>query len=300
VRAPGQQPLRILTLDADGRVEVATLGGPALAVRLDPRGCLVGPDGLWAELTPTGGLWTPHAQLDTDGAAIVLPEGAALRITADGTVVRVERDGHIDPNARGTLYLQGYRPGVECAGLLLLAAFLTMMPSMAVVDGHPAMAPPPEGSLCNELRQPKPPVAAPTSPAVPTPEPFPELGQEPLPRAEAATSPRIIGCSTGGAMALGSRPTDSGKPPTMKGGALGCAFPTGPQADGIDGACVSLVVRVGIDGKVTRVRLLEDPGFGFGEAARACIRERAEFEPGTDKGGRPVEQEVKVRVRFAR
>ncbi len=41
---------------------------------------------------------------------------------------------------------------LACAGLLLLAAFMSMMPSMAVVDGHPAMAPPPDGSLCNELR----------------------------------------------------------------------------------------------------------------------------------------------------
>ena len=143
----------MLVLHADGRVDVTTMGGPTLSARLDPRGCLVGPDGLWAELTPAGKLWTPHELLDTDGPSIRLPEGAALRITPDGTVARVERGGRAEPNPYGTLYLDGYREGASCAGLLLLGAFLTMMPSMAVVDGSPAMAPPPDGSLCSEFRQ---------------------------------------------------------------------------------------------------------------------------------------------------
>jgi hypothetical protein len=154
VEAFGQKPTPMLTLNAAGRVEVVTMGGPVLRARLDPRGCLVGPDGLWAELTGAGRLWTAHELLQTEGAAIRLAEGAVLRIEPDGKVVRVERDGLVAPNAYGTLQLQGYRQEASCAGLLLLGAFLAMMPSMAVVDGNPAMAPVPAESSCNEFRHP--------------------------------------------------------------------------------------------------------------------------------------------------
>jgi hypothetical protein len=153
VEAFGQKPIPMLTLDAGGRVDVVTMGGPALRARLDPRGCLVGPDGLWAELTRSGTLWTPHELLETERAAIRLPDGARLRIEPDGKVVRTERDGSVAPNTYGTLRLVGYRDEAPCAGLVLLGAFLAMMPSMAVVDGNPAMAPVPAESSCNEFRQ---------------------------------------------------------------------------------------------------------------------------------------------------
>lgn len=178
VRAPGQQPRRMLTLGTDGRVEVTTMGGPPLVARLDPRGCLVGPDGLWAELTPAGKLWTAHEVIETDAAALRLPEGASLRIDPNGMVERIEKDGTVARDAYGTIQLEGYREEATCAGVLLLGAFLSMMPSMAVVDGHPAMAPAPEGSLCNELRHPKQPAPAPTSPVALAPEPYPMTDDE--------------------------------------------------------------------------------------------------------------------------
>ena len=198
VHAPGQQPVRMLTLDAQGSVEVASMGGPALGAHLDPRGCLVGPDGLWAELTAAGKLWTAHELIDTDGPAIRLPEGATLRINPGGMVERIEKDGRVDPNAYGTIQLEGYREDATCAGVLLLGTFLSMMPSMAVVDGHPAMAPAPEGSLCNELRHTKEPAAPPTSQLAPAPELFPEPWDQPPPPGASAPSsgtPRIVGYS---------------------------------------------------------------------------------------------------------
>ena len=120
-----------------------------LQARLDPKGCLVGPDGLWTELSPDGSLWTQHESLPVHGATIELPTGG-LRIEPDGAVDRLGADGGIE--SAGMLVLEGYRPDAQCAGKLLVATFMAMMPSMAVVDGHPAMAPAPAGSLCNEYR----------------------------------------------------------------------------------------------------------------------------------------------------
>jgi hypothetical protein len=58
--------------------------------------------------------------------------------------------------------------------------------------------------------------------------------------------------------------------------------------------------RVGVDGKVSRVRLADDQDDGFSEAAKTYILQHGQFEPGIDAALRPVEQEVKVRVRFVR
>ena len=141
------------SLDASGHVAVTSLGASPLAAELDPRGCLVGSDGLWAELTPTGVLWTAHDRFAVEGATIRLPEGA-LRIEPDGTVVRLRRDGSIEPSSVGLIRLDGYAEGASCAGELLLATFLAMMPSMAVSDGQPAAAPVPGDSSCGAYARP--------------------------------------------------------------------------------------------------------------------------------------------------
>ena len=65
--------------------------------------------------------------------------------------------------------LEGYREDATCAGVLLLATFLSMMPSMAIVDGHPAMTPAPEGSLCNDFRQAEAQTAPQTTPGAAAP-----------------------------------------------------------------------------------------------------------------------------------
>lgn len=144
---PGRPPVRPLTLDAQGRVTVAILG-PPLYAKLDPRGCLVGPDGLWAELTPDGKLWTAHEVIDVEGTTIKLAAGAGLRIGKDGAVERIDNSGAVEPNSYGSIAVEGFRQDAPCGGLLLVAAFMSMMPSMAVSDGHPARAPAPAGSLC--------------------------------------------------------------------------------------------------------------------------------------------------------
>ncbi|HXI35306.1 MAG TPA: hypothetical protein VNH80_00160, partial [Burkholderiales bacterium] len=58
------------------------------------------------------------------------------------------------PKDLATMAIRGYSADARCASLLLLATFMAMMPSMAVVDGHPARAPAPEGSRCAAFRRP--------------------------------------------------------------------------------------------------------------------------------------------------
>ena len=59
-----------------------------------------------------------------------------------------------DLRAMGSMQIRGYREEARCAGLVLLATFMSMTPSMAAVDGHPARAPAPEGSRCTSYHAP--------------------------------------------------------------------------------------------------------------------------------------------------
>ncbi len=77
------------TLDARGKLVVTTAAGRSLDATLDARGCLIGTEGLWVELTPRGKLWTPHEVQDVNGTTIPLASGAKLRIASDGTVERL-------------------------------------------------------------------------------------------------------------------------------------------------------------------------------------------------------------------
>jgi hypothetical protein len=140
----------LMTLDASGVLTIDAFGADPLRAKLDPRGCLVGPDGLWAELTPGNTLWTTHSTFEVDGASIRLPE-STMSIRPDGDVESVMKDGS---QPAGTLRLEGYRADARCAGVLLLGAFLETMPSMAVSDGHPAVAATPSDSRCNAYPRP--------------------------------------------------------------------------------------------------------------------------------------------------
>jgi len=150
---PGQPARPILSLAAGGKVTISWLG-PATTATLDPRGCLVGKDGLWAELAPQDQLWTPHETFAVSGNCLPLSGGAALCVTPDGKVQRRDAKGTVEINAAGGLELVGYREEARCAGLLLVAAFTSMLPSMAVSDGHPARAPTPAGSRCTGFARP--------------------------------------------------------------------------------------------------------------------------------------------------
>jgi Gram-negative bacterial TonB protein C-terminal len=65
-------------------------------------------------------------------------------------------------------------------------------------------------------------------------------------------------------------------------------------------ADVLVVVRVGPDGRALSVRVVRDPGQGFGAAAGTCVM-RQRYRPALDHAGVPVVGEtVPFRVRFTR
>jgi protein TonB len=78
-----------------------------------------------------------------------------------------------------------------------------------------------------------------------------------------------------------------------------CPFP--PEADvaQIDEAYVMLQVDVSADGTPSAVRVLTDPGNGFGREARPCAL-RKRFSPALDHDGTPIPSTIKVRVSFTR
>lgn len=94
---------------------------------------------------------------------------------------------------------------------------------------------------------------------------------------------------------------DLSRPPGLVGGtSWSCSFPAEADTDQIDQAAVSILVTVRADGTPSSVRVLSDPGHGFGRAARACALSRR-FTPGTDRSGNPITvTSPPITVRFTR
>lgn len=149
----GAEPRTVLALDDKGHLDVTLYSHRSGAATLDAQGCLAGKDGLWAEWAPRDQVWTPHETLAVAGNCIQLASGRALCLAADGKVeVRAKDEAEV--KAMGTMQIRGYRDEARCASLVLLATFMSMMPSMAVVDGQPANAPAPAGSRCTAYHRP--------------------------------------------------------------------------------------------------------------------------------------------------
>ena len=87
--------------------------------------------------------------------------------------------------------------------------------------------------------------------------------------------------------------------PRVHSSSLSCPFP--PQADrqAIDEAAALVRVSIDATGKVTGVRILNDPGFGFGRAALDCAKKMT-FDPALDDDAKPVDFSMPIRVRFRR
>jgi hypothetical protein len=134
--------VEVLALDADGNLRVS-LSGPDPVARFDDRGCLTGPDGVWVEQTRSGNLWTQRALIDVAECTLSFPD-RTLTILPDGKV----QAG--DEPLVGLFRFEGYDQRSCCAARILLAAFLSMMPSMAVSDGVAPILPPPGDSVCPE------------------------------------------------------------------------------------------------------------------------------------------------------
>jgi periplasmic protein TonB len=78
-----------------------------------------------------------------------------------------------------------------------------------------------------------------------------------------------------------------------------CPFPPEADTDQIDEARVELEITVSAEGAPVKVRVLSDPGHGFGrEASRFAMRER--FKPALDHDGNPIPGTKRVSVHFNR
>jgi biopolymer transport protein ExbD len=99
--------------------------------------------------------------------------------------------------------------------------------------------------------------------------------------------------SSDGATADAARPEIHARPIS----AWNCSFPPAPETQAIS-ATVELVVSVDERGKARWVRVLQDPGYGFGQAATICALSVA-YEPGRDLHGQPVpSMSPSIRIRF--
>lgn len=94
---------------------------------------------------------------------------------------------------------------------------------------------------------------------------------------------------------------DKSKPPGLLGGTeWSCPFPPEADAEQIDNATATVVVTVRPDGTPLSVKVVSDPGFGFGRAARLCALSR-KFAPALDRAGEPITGTTPpYRVRFTR
>jgi protein TonB len=79
-----------------------------------------------------------------------------------------------------------------------------------------------------------------------------------------------------------------------------CPWPHEAELAEIDAQTVTMRVRVDADGRVRKVTLIEDPGSGFGAAARACAL-ATRFSPALDREGNVTSADSPpIRVRFTR
>jgi protein TonB len=79
-----------------------------------------------------------------------------------------------------------------------------------------------------------------------------------------------------------------------------CPWPREAESAGINEQMVVLRVSVDPDGSAQAVKIVTDPGTGFGQAARTCAL-HTRFLPGLDPSGQPVTAwSPPIRVRFVR
>jgi protein TonB len=100
----------------------------------------------------------------------------------------------------------------------------------------------------------------------------------------------------------GPAPTgpDLSSPPSITGTDWDCPFPPEADVDQIDLQIVTVAVTVRADGTPENIRVVGDPGHGFGRAARACAM-RQRFVPAKNREGHPIAGTLPaVKVRFTR
>jgi protein TonB len=84
-----------------------------------------------------------------------------------------------------------------------------------------------------------------------------------------------------------------------RGAGWSCPFPPEADADKVDIAVVRLWITVRADGTPSDAAIVDDPGHGFGRAARECAMARR-YRPALDRNGVPILSSHLVNVRFSR
>lgn len=101
--------------------------------------------------------------------------------------------------------------------------------------------------------------------------------------------------------AIAQPAVDLSRPARLAGGLTwnDCGFP--PEADAlqIDDASVTIEVEVNADGTKGAVRVLSDPGHGFGGLARSCALGKP-FESALDRQGHSIASTKAIRIHFSR
>ncbi|HSS38600.1 MAG TPA: ferric siderophore ABC transporter substrate-binding protein [Polyangia bacterium] len=91
------------------------------------------------------------------------------------------------------------------------------------------------------------------------------------------------------------------KPVSLDQASWNCPWPAEADARQVDQETVVIRVAVRPDGRVERADVLDDPGFGFGRAARDCALSSRAFAPALDANGAPVGgMSPPIRVHFYR
>lgn len=112
-------------------------------------------------------------------------------------------------------------------------------------------------------------------------------------------APRVVGGAGNGGAGNGDGAADLSKPARPSSGDWDCKS-LFPGAATSDAATVVIVARVRPDGTPESISIVNDPGQGFGPAARACAM-RQRFSAAEDKSGRAITASTApFRVRFTR
>jgi protein TonB len=108
------------------------------------------------------------------------------------------------------------------------------------------------------------------------------------------------GTGTGTAAPAAPPPNLAKQPGLVGGTSWNCPFPPEADSEQIDQAVVTIVVTVRPDGTPLSASVTNDPGHGFGRAARLCAMSRR-YTPGLDKTGAPTTMSTPpINVRFSR
>lgn len=104
---------------------------------------------------------------------------------------------------------------------------------------------------------------------------------------------------TGAPQAKPSGGTDRSRVASVGGTEWNCPFPAEADTAQVDEAYVTLQVDLRADGAPQAVRVLSDPGNGFGREARRCAMGK-HFPTALDHDGNPIAGTFKAKVHFSR